>query len=184
MQVFLQLLLETTFPSGNMLLVNILSGGNFSRIKLHFNSHLLHHQSWAMLPVSSICCIWIIPLLLLLQNLLKPSSSKLKDAFSPNGAYIATAYQGESTITITNLHSPYPSPSQFIDTDLEILAMVLTGNVLLVKGADKFVAWLLTEEGVVDGIIGNTRADCNDSLWEISIQADCSYSKVVRGYSD
>jgi len=94
--------------------------------------------------------------------------SQLKDAFSPSGTFIATAYHGESTITITNLHSQDPFPSQFIDTDLEISAIVLTGNVLLAKGSDKIVAWLLTEEGVVDGIVGNTRADCNDSLWEMS----------------
>lgn len=49
--------------------------------------------------------------------------------------------------------------------------MVLTGKVLLVKGPDTVVAWLLTEEGVVDGIFGNTRADRNDSLWDISLRA-------------
>ena len=91
------------------------------------------------------------------------------DAFSACGDFIATAYKGESTIRITNLHSQNPFPSQFIDTELEISGMVLTGNVLLVKSPDKIVAWLLTEEGMVDGIIGNTRADCNDRLWEISI---------------
>ncbi|KAF9647149.1 hypothetical protein BDM02DRAFT_2810825 [Thelephora ganbajun] len=97
--------------------------------------------------------------------------SQQLDAFSPNGTYIATTYHGKSTITITNLHSQNPSPSQFIDTELEISAMVLTGRVLLVKGSDVVVAWLLTEEGVVDGIVGNTRADHNDSLWNISLQA-------------
>ena len=93
------------------------------------------------------------------------------DAFSPYGTYIATAHCQESTVMITNLCSQNPSPSQFIDTDLEISAMVLTGSVLLVKGSDRIIAWLLTEEGVVDGIFGNTRADCNDSLWEVSTQA-------------
>ena len=96
---------------------------------------------------------------------------QLKDAFSPDNTYIATAHQGENTITITNLQPQMPSPSQFIDTELEISTMVLTGNVLLVKSPDKIVAWLLTKKGVVDGIIGNTRADCNDSLWELSIPA-------------
>jgi hypothetical protein len=104
------------------------------------------------------------------QNLLPPHN-QCHDAFSPHGTFIATAYFWGNTITITNLHSQNPFPSQFIDTDLEISAMVLTGNVLLVKGSDKIVAWLLTEEGVVDGIFGNTRADCNDSLWEISPKA-------------
>ena len=96
---------------------------------------------------------------------------QLHDAFSPHGTFIATAYHGESTITLTNLNLQTPSPSQFIDTELEISAMVITGKVLLVKGSDKLVAWLLTEDGVVDGIVGNTRADHNDSLWEISPEA-------------
>ena len=99
------------------------------------------------------------------------SRGRPQDAFSPDGTHIATACSGESTITITSLLSQNPSPSQFIDTDLEISAMVLTGKVLLVKGPDTVVAWLLTEEGVVDGIFGNTRADRNDSLWDISLRA-------------
>ena len=107
----------------------------------------------------------------LLTKPLITTKSQLLDAFSPESTYIATAYHGESTITITNLHSQKPFPSQFIDTELKISAMVLTGNVLLVKGPETLVAWLLTEEGVVDGIVGNTRADINDSLWEMSIQA-------------
>ena len=97
--------------------------------------------------------------------------SQPMDAFSPDSTWVATAYCGESTITITNLQSQNPFPAQFIDTELEISTMVLTGNILLVKGADKVVAWLLTEEGMVDGIVGNTRADCNDSLWNIPLQA-------------
>ena len=90
--------------------------------------------------------------------------------FSPHGTFAITGHPGRSTITITNLSSQNPFPSQFIDTGLKISAMILTGNVLLVKGSEKVVAWLLTEEGVVDGIFGNTRADHNDSLWEISPQ--------------
>lgn len=107
----------------------------------------------------------------LLEKPLTTTKNQLLDAFAPDSTYIATAHQGESTITITNLHSQKPFPSQFIDTELEISAMVLTGKVLLVKGPETLVAWLLTEEGVVDSIVGNTRADCNDSLWEMSTQA-------------
>ena len=97
--------------------------------------------------------------------------SRPHDAFSPDSTYIVTTSHGESTVTITNLDSQHPSTSQFIDTDLEISAMVLTGNVLLVKGPDTIVAWLLTDKGMVDGIFGNTRADRNDSLWDISTRA-------------
>ena len=107
----------------------------------------------------------------LLKKPLATTQDKLLDAFSPDSTFIATAYHGGSTITITNLHSQKPFPSQFIDTELKISAVVLTGNVLIVKGPETLVAWLLTEKGVVDGIVGNTRADCNDSLWEISTKA-------------
>ena len=96
--------------------------------------------------------------------------NKVLDAFSPNGSYVATAHFQKGTVMITNLHPQNPSPSQFIDTGMKISAMALTGNVLLVKGSDAIVAWLLTEDGAVDGILGNTRADHNDSLWDIKPQ--------------
>ena len=97
------------------------------------------------------------------------------DAFSPNGAYIATTHYQENIIRITNLHSKNPSTSQLINAGFEILAIVLTGNVLLVKGSNTLVAWLLTEEGVVDGIHDNRRANHNNCLWEISVQAHASF---------
>ena len=100
---------------------------------------------------------------------IKTTQGKIRDAFSPDGTCIVTALEGESTITIANLHPQNPFPSQHIDTELEISKMVLTGNVLIVKSPDKIVAWLLTEKGAVDGIIGNTRADHNDSIWELSL---------------
>jgi len=90
-----------------------------------------------------------------------------RDTYSPYGVYIVTTYRGESVITITNLCSQNHSPSQFIDTGFEISAIVLTGNVLLVKGSDVVVAWLLTEEGVVKGIFDERRADRSDSLWDM-----------------
>ena len=93
-----------------------------------------------------------------------------RDAYSPHSNYIVTTHRGKSTITITNLCSQNPSSSQFIDTNLDISEIVLTGNVLLAKGSDTIVAWLLTEEGVVDGAFGNRRADQNDSIWSISPQ--------------
>ena len=95
-----------------------------------------------------------------------------RDAYSPHGTYIVTTHRGENTVAITNLRSQNPSSSQFLDAGLKISEIVLTGNVLLVKGPDTVVAWLLTEEGVVDGISGNRKADRNDSLWEISQDTD------------
>ena len=103
------------------------------------------------------------------------SHSRPLDAFSPYRTYIAAVHRQESTVMITNLHSQDPFPSQSIDTDLEISAMVLTGNVLLVKGSDTVVAWLLTEEGIVEGISDDRRADRNDSLWDISSRAHASF---------
>ena len=97
--------------------------------------------------------------------------SQLLDSFSLDGTFVATTYHQQSTITITNLNSPNPFPSQFIDTDLEVSEIVLTGNVLLVYSSETIVGWLLTEDGVVDGIIGNSRADQNDSLWKVSPQS-------------
>ena len=89
------------------------------------------------------------------------------DAFSPEGVFIVLAHCGESVITITNLRPQNPSPSQFIDTGLKILGIVLTGNVLLVRGSDTVVAWLLTEEGMVDGTFGKMRVDHSNSLWDV-----------------
>ena len=93
------------------------------------------------------------------------------DAFSPDHSYIATTYHQESTIMVTNLHSQNPLTSQLINTGLEISAIALTGNILLVKGSNTAVGWLLTEEGVIDGIHDNRKADHNDCLWEISLQS-------------
>jgi len=50
---------------------------------------------------------------------------------------------------------------------MNISGLALTGNVLLVQGSGKVVAWLLTEGGGVDGIFGNRRADCGDSIWVV-----------------
>lgn len=115
------------------------------------------------------------------------------DAFSPTSTYIATTSYQETTVMITNFHSQNPLTSQVINTGLEILAMVLTGNVLLVKSSSKVVAWLLTEEGIVDGI-HNRRASYDDCIWEVSIQTnpsiwarfllqESSSSESVTGFS-
>jgi hypothetical protein len=97
------------------------------------------------------------------------------DAFAPYSTYIATTHYQGSTVMITNFHSQNPSTSQFIDTGLEILAIVLTGNILLVKSSNAVVAWLLTEEGVVNGIHDNRRASHNDCHWEIPLQNTAAF---------
>ena len=111
--------------------------------------------------------------------------SQSLDAFAPYSTYIATTHHQKSTVTITNLHSQDPSTSQLIDTGLKILAIVLTGNILLAKSSNKVVAWLLTEEGIVDGIHDNRRANHNDCLWEISLQANTSFwTRLLQGNND
>ena len=44
------------------------------------------------------------------------------------------------------------------------------GNVLVVWGSTETVAWLLTKEGLVDGVIGNRRVVRSDSIWTTSQQ--------------
>ena len=103
-----------------------------------------------------------------------------KDAYSPDSTYIATTDCGRSVITITNLHPQVPFPSQVIQTEFKISEIVLTGNVLLVKGPNTVAAWLLTKEGVVNGITGGRVADCNDSIWRIPPQQDKNPSFLSR----
>jgi len=85
---------------------------------------------------------------------------------SRSGTHVATAHKLEDTVTITDLLAR--TPPQFIDTNVEIKDLFLTGNVLLVVGSEEMVAWLLTEEGLVDGVIGDRRVGRSDSIWTIS----------------
>ena len=87
--------------------------------------------------------------------------------FSCSGAYMATARRGGCTVTITNLQSR--NPSWFIDTDIRMLELGLTGNVLLVVGSEAVTAWVLTEEGLVNRVFGDRRAGRGDSIWTVSI---------------
>ena len=84
---------------------------------------------------------------------------------SPCGMYIATARRRGHTVTITNLLSK--TTPQFIDTDMEICDLALTGTILLVFGSvtARVAAWRLTEGGMVDGIFGDRRADDGDGIW-------------------
>ena len=82
------------------------------------------------------------------------------------GTYIATGRVGGNTVTITNLHSQ--TPPQFIDTNMTIGTLALTGNVLLVYGSGELAAWLLTEKGMVSGVSTDRRAGRDDSIWIVS----------------
>ena len=85
---------------------------------------------------------------------------------SRSGTRIATALKFKNTVKIIDLLTQ--TPPQYIDTDVEIDGLVLTGNVLLVAGSQKLTAWLLTEEGLVGGVIGDRRVGRSDSIWNIS----------------
>jgi len=82
---------------------------------------------------------------------------------SRSGTRVAIAHKMERTVTIANLLAQ--TAPQFIDTGVAIDGLVLIGNVLLVAGSDRVVAWLLTEEGLVDGVIGGRRVGYEDRIW-------------------
>jgi len=86
-------------------------------------------------------------------------------AISRSGTRVATAHKMESTVTTINILAQIPP--QFIDTGVAIEGLILTGNVLLVKGSGQVVAWLFTEEGLADGLIGDRRVGRGDSIWTV-----------------
>ena len=95
-----------------------------------------------------------------------PGTRQLYAGLSRSGARVATAHKKENTVTTIDLVAQ--TPPQYINADVEIDRLVIAGNVLLVGGSQKITAWLLTEEGLVKGVIGDRRVDCSDSIWTIS----------------
>jgi len=86
---------------------------------------------------------------------------------SPCGTYMVTANKGESTVTITNLLLQITP--QFINTDMDIQGLVLTGNILSVLSPGALTAWRLTNEGSVDGILRGQEAGHHDSIWTVPL---------------
>ena len=84
---------------------------------------------------------------------------------SRSGTRVAIARGQENTITIADILAK--TPPQFIDVGARIEGLVITGNVLLVWSSQEVTAWLLTEEGLVDGVIGDRRVDRGDSVWTV-----------------
>jgi hypothetical protein len=82
-----------------------------------------------------------------------------------SGDRFAIARQLESTITLLDIHSQ--NPPQLIDTGVEITRLLVMGNVLLAVGSGKVVAWLLTQTGLVCGVLGDRRVDHGDSIWTV-----------------
>jgi hypothetical protein len=89
---------------------------------------------------------------------------KQRVGLSRSGAHAAR--KTGSTVTIIDLLAK--TPLQIINPGVEINGLVLTGKVLLVASSRELVAWLLTEEGVVDSVIGGKRVGPSNSIWSIS----------------
>ena len=84
---------------------------------------------------------------------------------SRSGTRVATAHETETTVTTTDILAQ--TPPQFIDTGMQIKGLFLTGNVLLVEGSNEFVAWLLTEEGLVNGVTDDRRVGFGEKCWTV-----------------
>ena len=110
------------------------------------------------------------------------SYSRQYVGLSRSGAHAVTAHKMERAVTIIDLVGQ--TPPQYIDTGMEIQGLALTGNVLIVAGFAEVVAWLLTEEGLVGGVIGDRRVGRSDMIWSIPVQEpsghSCQFS--VEGY--
>jgi len=95
-----------------------------------------------------------------------PDDHRQLAVISHDGTYVATANKGQQAIVITKPLSH--TPPHFIDAHTNVEALALTGSVLLAVCSETIVAWRLTEEGAVDGVIGGRRADQSDSVWTVS----------------
>ena len=87
---------------------------------------------------------------------------------SRSGTRVATAREEEKAVTVIDSLLTQ-APPQIIDTGVGIQGLVLTGNVLLVAGSNKLTAWLFTEEGLVDGVIGDGMVGHSDSIWAVPL---------------
>ena len=89
------------------------------------------------------------------------SRSQQYMGLSRSGTRIVTAHKLKDTVTIIDLLAQ--TPFRTINTGVGIEGLVLTGNVLLVASSGGLLAWLLTEEAMVDGVF--------DDRWFRSIWA-------------
>ena len=81
---------------------------------------------------------------------------------SCSGNHLVTT-SDRGTIVITDILSQ--AVSQLIDTGGVVAGLVVTGNVLVAIGLDTTMAWLLTEQGTVDGVFGSRVAHRGDRIW-------------------
>ena len=109
-----------------------------------------------------------------------PETLEPLTVLSPCGTYIVTSCKGNRTITITNLLSHIPP--QLVDTDMQIVILALTGNILLAFDQKTIVAWRLTEEGMLDGCLPGRRAGHGDSIWDVSTSGSPLSSNFIFEY--
>ncbi|KAF9645049.1 hypothetical protein BDM02DRAFT_3272001 [Thelephora ganbajun] len=83
-------------------------------------------------------------------------------------SYIVASHKEDCVVTITNLLSQ--TLPCVIDTGMAITELALTGNILLAVDSDTTAAWQLTEEGMVDGVCADGRAEHGNTIWTIPTQ--------------
>ena len=98
---------------------------------------------------------------------------------STNSAYIVTAPQHQSTLTITNLSSQ--TPSWLIQGEAGVRGLALTGNILLVVMAWEVIVWRLLPEGVVEGVSSGLVANKSHKIWSYAQPIDGAVESLVTG---
>ena len=97
----------------------------------------------------------------------EPSVSRTELQYSQlagSSNYLMVYHPGKGIISTVDVHSK--SPRQTIDPDVMVDALVVINNVLLVKGGGEVIAWLLTEEGCVDGVTPGLAGN-QDKIWDL-----------------
>ena len=92
---------------------------------------------------------------------------------------VITASDSGSTFTITNLQT---GSSQCIDTKFKIEGLDITGNILLVQGADIIAVWQLTTEGTVNKVLDNTGGDSDGRLWTKPVPPNAYVGLSTHGH--
>ena len=98
-----------------------------------------------------------------------PSDSRTERQYAQlarSGNYLLVYHPGKGIISTVEVHSK--PPRQTIDPGVTVDALVVINNVLLAKGGGEVIAWLLTEEGCVDGVTRG-RAGDKDRIWDMGL---------------
>ena len=144
----------------------------WGKFRLPYSSAARRHNPLLQISPSSSSILVLDRNLLLVRRLndppTTPQSCRQLAAISRSCTYIAATRHSEWTVKITGLHSQ--APSQFIDTGVEVCELVIIDNVLIVVSGGKVVAWLLTDEGTVNGMVDKGRAGQGDSILTLSCE--------------